>query len=253
MARSVEDAALCLSTIEGVEPGDPRSAPLRSPSTLESVDLNALRVGLSKDFGVAMLDNDIRALAGDRLACLAEHLSTRQTVARAFSAAPEIFRVIRVTDITATACAHGIEADPRLGDNVSANLAEASRITLSDAAGATAAHAELLRRFQALFKEVDIILAPATGVSPFPVDMPYPETINGLKLNNYTSWYALTWAISLTGCPVVSIPCGTDHNGLPFGIQVIAPHHQDSLALSVAQKLSSRISACGFGAAQQRF
>ena len=241
MARNVEDAALCLSVIEGGEPGDPRSSQDLTPSRLEDVDLSKLKLGVSIDFDFAVMDDGLRQAACKQIDSVLPFFASNQTIKPDFSAATEIFRTFRILDVSATANARGITDDPRLGDNVNANLAETSALTIGDVAANMAAHSRLMRGFHALFDDVDIIIAPATGVSPFPVEDPYPAAINGKPLENYSGWYALTWAISLTGCPVVSIPCGTYPLGLPFGLQVIAPRHCDTLALSVASRLSAKL------------
>ncbi|MEP6017710.1 MAG: amidase [Paracoccaceae bacterium] len=243
MARSVEDAALCLSVIEGGEPGDPRSSQDLTLSRLEDVDLSKLKLGVSLDFDFAVMEDGLRKAARKQIDRILQFFASNQKITPDFSTATEIFRTFRVLDVSATANMHGVTNDSRLGDNVKANLAETGALTIGDTATNMAAHSRLMRGFHALFDGVDVIIAPATGVSPFPVEQPYPATINGKPLENYTGWYALTWAISLTGCPVVSIPCGTDPSGLPFGLQVIAPRHRDTLALSVASRLSSELRA----------
>lgn len=43
---------------------------------------------------------------------------------------------------------------------------------------------------------------------------------NGKPLNGYFAWCTISWALSLAGCPVVTIPCGIDHAGMPFGTQI---------------------------------
>ncbi len=45
---------------------------------------------------------------------------------------------------------------------------------------------------------------------------------------------ALTIISNVYGNPAVSIPSGTI-DGLPVGIQVLAPHHRDGLLLDVAR------------------
>ena len=44
---------------------------------------------------------------------------------------------------------------------------------------------------------------------------------------------ALTIACNTSGNPAISIPVGTS-DGLPIGMQVIAPHHAEQLLLDVA-------------------
>ena len=61
--------------------------------------------------------------------------------------------------------------------------------------------------------------------------------MNGERLRTYFHWLALTYAITLTGHPACSIPCGVDQHGMPFGIQVVGPHRGDRLTLGVAHAL----------------
>jgi amidase len=58
---------------------------------------------------------------------------------------------------------------------------------------------------------------------PFPVEQRYVEEIEGVKLDGYMGWLALTCALSMTACPILSIPCGFTAAGLPIGLQVMAP------------------------------
>ncbi len=37
------------------------------------------------------------------------------------------------------------------------------------------------------------------------------------------SWLILTLAITLLGCPAISVPCGFTKAGLPVGLQIVAP------------------------------
>jgi aspartyl-tRNA(Asn)/glutamyl-tRNA(Gln) amidotransferase subunit A len=43
----------------------------------------------------------------------------------------------------------------------------------------------------------------------------------------------LTLPASLAGIPGMSLPCGFNRQGLPVGLQVLAPHFQEELALQI--------------------
>jgi aspartyl-tRNA(Asn)/glutamyl-tRNA(Gln) amidotransferase subunit A len=43
--------------------------------------------------------------------------------------------------------------------------------------------------------------------------------------------------------PAISIPCGTDERGLPFGLQIIARRGQDRTLLQAAQHIESVLRA----------
>ena len=91
-------------------------------------------------------------------------------------------------------------------------------------------HAEqtrIFRRFQTLFSQYDLILSPTTPVSAFPWEEPYLKSVNGVELENYYRWLALTYVVTLATNPVLSMPMGIDHRAMPFGMQVIGRFRGD--------------------------
>ena len=85
------------------------------------------------------------------------------------------------------------------------------------------AHAEALRsvlwhRVRAFMATRDLLILPTVAVPPFPVDQPYPTEINGKPLESYFQWFYLTYGITLTGLPAISVPCGFTRDGLPVGL-----------------------------------
>jgi Asp-tRNA(Asn)/Glu-tRNA(Gln) amidotransferase A subunit family amidase len=51
----------------------------------------------------------------------------------------------------------------------------------------------------------------------------------------------LTYGITLTGHPAVSLPCGLDERGMPFGLQIVGPHRGDRFTLGVAAALEQAL------------
>jgi amidase len=47
----------------------------------------------------------------------------------------------------------------------------------------------------------------------------------------------MTYAITITSCPALSLPCGFTKNGLPVGIQIIGRTGKDSEVLAAAKLL----------------
>jgi hypothetical protein len=47
----------------------------------------------------------------------------------------------------------------------------------------------------------------------------------------------LTYIVTLTTHPAISLPCGVDDQGLPFGLQIVGPFQGDGKTLAVAQAL----------------
>jgi Asp-tRNA(Asn)/Glu-tRNA(Gln) amidotransferase A subunit family amidase len=107
-------------------------------------------------------------------------------------------------------------------------------MSLGDCAWASAEQTRLFRRFQALFDNYDLILSPTTPVSPFPWTELYLKEVNGVALENYYRWLALTYIVTLATNPSLSLPCGLDHKSMPFGLQVIGGFRGDARLLACA-------------------
>jgi amidase len=130
------------------------------------------------------------------------------------------------------------DKDPNLlGPNVRANYEIGAKMSLADVAWAHAEQTRLFRRFQAVFKDYDLILSPTTPVSPFPWSQLYLAELEGEKLRNYYHWLALTYFVTLTTNPSVSLPCGTDEHGMPFGLQVTGRFRGDRDLIDAAEAM----------------
>jgi Asp-tRNA(Asn)/Glu-tRNA(Gln) amidotransferase A subunit family amidase len=110
---------------------------------------------------------------------------------------------------------------------------------LSDLAWAHAEQTRIYRAIQGLFDEADVLVCPAVAVPPFALEQLYPTHIDGQELGSYFHWLAITYGLTLTGHPVVTIPCGRDSTGTPFGIQVCGPKNGDGFVLGVAHALET--------------
>lgn len=254
MARNVDDLGLLLSVICAFDPRDPLSTPASQfdyNNFSRRKDWSDVRIGFSTDLGVAAIDSEIHAVFEDRKEMIGRNFRNLHDLNIDLSDATGIFQVLRAQSLYA---AHGNLAREKpdlIGTNVRSNILEAEALTLADVARADASHTHLYRRFQALFDDVDFLICPATAVSPFPVEENHPLEINGRPLNGYYAWYAVTWALSLTGCPIVTIPCGFDHNGMPFGIQIIGQRHSDVDLLRFSRFLEATVADSGLGRAAQ--
>lgn len=250
MARSVEDLALLLSSISAFDARDPLSSPASHfdfDDFYKMKDLAGAKIGFSTDLGVAAVDNNIAKIFEDRKSVISHHFHSVCNLDLDLSKATDVFRVLRAQSLYAAYGDLAKEQPDTIGNNVRTNILEAEKLTLMDTAHADAAHTIIYRDFQRLFEEVDYLICPATAVSPFPVEENHPAEINGIPLEGYYAWYAITWALSLTGCPIVTIPCGLDHNEMPFGIQVVGKRHTDLDLLQLAHSLEKALGRDGIG------
>jgi len=237
MGRNVADTALMMSASVGTHHLDPLSASI-SPSDfwpLPQLDLSELRIAVSADFGACALDPAIRRVFTQRMQVLAPQVKSCNWLDWNLNDGHRCFDVIRAESFLA-GFAEVNRTDPEsLGPNVRANLTMAGEISLADRAQAHLAQTRIFRQFQRHFEDVDLIVAPVTPLTPFPWATLYAQTIDGVPQRNYYEWLGLTYLVTLSTCPALSLPLGVDEAGMPFGIQLIAPLRQDARLLAMAQ------------------
>jgi len=60
-------------------------------------------------------------------------------------------------------------------------------------------------------------------------------------METYLDWMRASYLITVTGCPAISVPLGRTPDGLPVGVQLVAPHGADRFLLGVAAALESAV------------
>ncbi len=90
---------------------------------------------------------------------------------------------------------------------------------------------EALRRF---FERYDFLIVPTAQLFPFDVAAHWPQEIAGRKMQTYHEWISAVCLISMSGCPALAVPAGFGSQGLPIGMQIIAPNHREVSCLQLA-------------------
>jgi amidase len=100
---------------------------------------------------------------------------------------------------------------------------------------------QLRARFAALFADHDVLLAPVMPTAAFPHDTERDITARTLMVDGVERPYldGVGWngAIGALLLPVAVPPVGRTPDGLPVGVQLIAPHLHDRTAVAVAGHL----------------
>ena len=77
--------------------------------------------------------------------------------------------------------------------------------------------------------------------------MNFPDRVGGRKLSSYVDWIAPAYLITLVGFPAGSVPAGRSSQGLPVGLQIVAPRFGEpqilGLAKVIQQMKSDRLAA----------
>ena len=256
LARTVEDCALMLGAMAGFDPKDSTCVdqPVDDYLAALAKPLTGLRIGLPKEYFGAGLDSRI----ADAVMNVVEQLKQLGAVVKEISL-PNMQHAIPAYYVIAPAEAssnlsrfdgvrygYRCENPKDLQDLYKRSRAEGfgaevkNRImvgTYALSAGYYDAYylkAQKIRRlikndFTSAFAEVDVILGPTT---------PNPAWKLGEKNNDPVAQYLediYTITANLAGIPGLSMPAGFV-DGLPVGVQLLAPYFQEGRLLNVAHQ-----------------
>ena len=246
MGRTVADTCLLLGAQAAMDDCDPLSYPVEASAFAipEPRDLGSLRVACTEDFGISPVDASIRKTFCDKVQAMRHLFKSCDAVAfDLFAEADRCFDVIRAQNYAAR-YRDAYEKDPAsLGPNVRANYEIAAGMSLADVASAHTEQTRIFRRFQQTFRDYDVVLAPTTPVSPFPWTQLYLTEMDGKPLRNYYHWLSLTYVVTLATNPAIAMPCGVDHQGMPFGLQVVGRFRGDRALLGAAHAMEQAFAA----------
>jgi amidase len=249
MGRTVGDSALMLSVMMGEDSRDPLSPcePGRSLRDAASyaqppaVDLSRLRVAMTTDFGFAPTERHIATVLREKAGLFSGAFGHFEEATPDCTGADEAFAIIRAVAALGMLARMAREHPDEVGPNIKANVAEGEGYSAEDVTRALNLQTAIYRRWQDFFTRYDAIIAPSVTVSPRPWRELYPAEIDGRPTRSYYHWLACAYAATLPGHPAISLPVGLDHNGLPFGLQIIGPRGGDRFTLGVAAALEAML------------
>jgi amidase len=77
------------------------------------------------------------------------------------------------------------------------------------------------------FERYDFLVMPTAQVFPFDARETWPREIAGQTMRTYHEWMKAVCLVSMAGCPSLAVPAGFNAQGLPMGLQIVAPIHRD--------------------------
>ena len=257
-AATVADAAACLEVIGGHDPMDTTSIPQPSPSLLDALDqgVEGLRVGIVRELNGEDIDADVRA----RVAEAAQALAAAGAAVDEASVPAAIYGLSAYYLIAPAEASsnlarydgirYGLRVDgPTTGDvydrtRTAGFGAEVKRRIMLGTYALSAGYYDayygkaqkvrtLIRRdFAAAYERFDLLLSPTSPREAFAIGaIADPLT---MYLND-----VCTIPSNLSGEPAVSVPFGTGDEGLPIGVQVLAPSLGEATMLRAAAVLEA--------------
>ena len=240
MARTVEDLAFLLSVIAGPSRRAPLSleSPGRSFAPPLRGDLAGVRVALSVDLGATFtVDHTVADVVRGQAAVLEAGGAIVEDAYPVLHGADPAFRTLR-----AWVFHHRFRGllDKRPDDfkqSLRDNILAGADLTGGDVARAYQQLTSIHDRMRVFFETYDVLALPVSQVPPFSADVEYPSAIDGVPQDDYLDWMRSAYLITATGCPAISVPAGQTADGLPIGVQLVAPFGADARLLGTARSV----------------
>jgi amidase len=247
MARNVADLALFFDAMTGEHPRDPLSLarPARSFAEAAASGWRPRRVAYSPDLGITPVDPEVAAITRAAAERLESEGVAVEEACPDLSEAHECFQTLRALNYAVSFGERMRDHPGMLKPEVIWNVEKGLALTVDEIARAERQRVVLAQRMPAFFATYDLLLCPATIVAAFPIEERYLAACNGITFETYIDWLAIAYAITLTCCPALSLPCGFTVEGLPVGLQVVAPPRREDHILAGAQLLEDLLGLRG--------
>ena len=239
IARNVADAALAFEVMAGPDVRDPDSSLVETDET----ELSELRIAFSPKLA---LDIPVDPVIAERLEVIVEHLAARglQTVRRdpvwPPGANEEALMPLQHVGLAGLYGAD-FQKDPGQFDpDVAKQIERGLSLRGVEVTAALGASAAIRAAFAEFFCEFDLLLAPTVPCVAWPLVQLGPKVIGGREVSP-RAHAAFTPFVNHARLPAITIPCGHDRSGLPFGIQMIARRRQDRMLLRAAMRIEAEI------------
>jgi len=235
IARSVADACIMLEAIAGKYPKGETRPDFRK---LRKNRPRRFRLGWPKEFFFERLDSEVRRLVEAAGKLFESSLGARIRE----SSLPRLAGAIDVaTNVVVGEASYYHESQgyyPALadgyGDDVRGHLQWGHDLRAVDYLRGVAKRREIEEDFAAAFEHVDVILAPTSPIPAPPIGASEVRVAGERETAVRAELLRLTRPANLTGQPAISIPCGFTREGLPVGLQLIAPKWAEARLLSIA-------------------
>jgi amidase len=197
-------------------------------------DFRGVRVAWSHNLGRYAVDPVITQVCEAQRGTFAALGCTVEDADPDLRDADEIFQTMRAYAFAHRHAQQLVTQREQLKATVIWNTEQGLKLSALDMARAEEKRTALYRRVADFFTRYAFLCVPTTQVPPFALEQEYPTEINGQPLQTYIDWMGLCYAITVTGCPAISVPCGFTPDGLPVGLQIVGPPHADVAVLQLA-------------------
>lgn len=261
ISRTVRDAAAFLDVFGHPAPGDRVRPPRPEGGYLDALTRKAPRLGVAlmlRPFDGNPVDADVHAALHDSALLLGRlgHTVREDVPAIDWPALMDANTTNIATCTARTLAAHaaaiGHEATPDSIEKITAMWRHiAATRTAEDLQAALATFETAAVTIDRFFGTHDLLLSPTLAKPPIDLGILHLDQDSaGLFGQEFTAFCPFAGLANLTGCPAITLPLGTSHDGLPIGIMAMAAFGREDLLLQLAAELEE---AAPWAARRPRF
>jgi aspartyl-tRNA(Asn)/glutamyl-tRNA(Gln) amidotransferase subunit A len=258
LGRNVRDAASLYQIIAGHDSNDSTSADVDVPDILPALDdgVDGLRVGIPTEFFAEGLDKDVSNSVRKAIASLASRGATIVDVSLPIAGHPKYaiaaYYIIATGEASSNLSRYdGVKYGHRAKSD---NLIEMYGRTRSEGFGTEVKRRIMLgtyalsagyydayyikaqkvrtlikQDFERVFESCDVIASPVAPTTAFKIGEKIDDPLEMYLSDIYTV------SVNLAGLPGISVPCEPSTDGLPIGLQLLAPPFEEGRLFKAAQ------------------
>ena len=235
ITSSVRDAGLVLNAIAGFDSRDPASSsfPVEDYLPAGEGSLDGVRIGLPENFYFERVTPEARQAVERGAELAGQHGAHVQPVrVPDVDAVNTIGRVLLLAEAAAALTPY-LPERASFGDDVRALLDQGRLIPATGYVNAQRLRRIQQEEFRLLWRRVDVLLTPTVPLGAPKIGETAVE-IEGRVEDVRLAATRLVRGMDVLGLPALTLPCGLDSNGMPLGLQIIAPEFREAALLRVA-------------------
>jgi aspartyl-tRNA(Asn)/glutamyl-tRNA(Gln) amidotransferase subunit A len=236
MAKTVADVALLLQAMAGYDAKDPGSAQRAVPdyTIALSGDVRGLRIGIPREYFFDVLDPEVEGAVRQATEVLRGLGASLYQVSwpslRYVTLAALIIVLVEASAFHET----WIRRRPQdYQPDIALRLKWGLLVPAAAYLKAQRLRTLLCREMAQLWRQVDVLLTPATMLAAPPPDE-IQVRLGDRQMSTREAMLRLMRPFNLTGSPAMSIPCGFTSAGLPIGLQIAGKPFDEATVLRVA-------------------
>ena len=254
--RCAKDSAIMLSVLAGKDELDMTSSSVEVKNYVQEIkgDVKGLKIGIAKQFFSDKLDDEVKTKIQNAIGVLTKNGATTVEIdLPSIDVALAVYYIVSSAEAASNLARfdgirYGVRAKnyedlvdlyvksrtQGFGKEVKRRIMLGNYVLSSGYFDAFYRKAKKVQKiikqeFLEAFKKCDIIISPTTATTAFKI---------GEKSDDHVAMYLndiFTVPINIAGLPAMSIPCGvSEKNGMPIGMQIIAPHFEEGRIFNVA-------------------